>query len=130
MSIQAIKAVEIGLGFGAARVRGSEVHDPIGYGDAGFTRPSNRAGGAIDMSFLVPFAGRPLPNQAACDYLLCKGANAAIHQAAYLIPPACRGVFNVYADMSNTNYGALMPITGPLVVRLGQVAKSIGMVTP
>jgi chorismate synthase len=47
MSIHAIKGVEIGLGFGAARVRGSEVHDPIGY-DAearSFTRPSNRAGG-------------------------------------------------------------------------------------
>jgi chorismate synthase len=47
MSIQAIKGVEIGLGFGAARVRGSEVHDPIGYDEAAraFTRPSNRAGG-------------------------------------------------------------------------------------
>lgn len=47
MSIQAIKAVEIGLGLEAARCPGSEVHDPIGY-DAearAFTRPSNRAGG-------------------------------------------------------------------------------------
>ena len=47
MSIHAIKGVEIGLGFSAARVRGSEVHDPIAYDDATrtFTRPSNRAGG-------------------------------------------------------------------------------------
>lgn len=47
MCIHAIKGVEIGLGFGAARVRGSEVHDPIGYDEASrsFTRPSNRAGG-------------------------------------------------------------------------------------
>jgi chorismate synthase len=47
MSIQAIKGVEIGLGFGAARVRGSEVHDPIHYDAVGrrFERPSNRAGG-------------------------------------------------------------------------------------
>jgi chorismate synthase len=47
MSIQAIKGVEIGLGFGAARARGSWVHDPIGYDAAAraFTRPSNRAGG-------------------------------------------------------------------------------------
>jgi len=47
MSIQAIKGVEIGLGFGAARVRGSEVHDPIHYDGVGrqFTRPTNRAGG-------------------------------------------------------------------------------------
>ena len=47
MSIQAIKGVEIGLGFGAARVPGSSVHDPIHY-DAGarrFVRPTNRAGG-------------------------------------------------------------------------------------
>ncbi|HEX6971391.1 MAG TPA: chorismate synthase [Limnochordia bacterium] len=31
MSVQAIKGVEIGLGFTAARRRGSEVHDPIAY---------------------------------------------------------------------------------------------------
>jgi chorismate synthase len=45
MSIQAIKGVEIGLGFGAARVRGSEVHDAIGWDGQAFTRPTNRAGG-------------------------------------------------------------------------------------
>ena len=47
VSIQAIKAVEIGDGWNAASRRGSTVHDPIGY-DAKhrrFTRPSNRAGG-------------------------------------------------------------------------------------
>ncbi len=47
MSIQAIKGVEIGAGMGAARRRGSTVHDPIHY-DAShhrFTRPSNHAGG-------------------------------------------------------------------------------------
>ncbi len=47
MSIQAIKAVEVGLGVGAARARGSEVHDAIAY-DAdsrSFVRPTNRAGG-------------------------------------------------------------------------------------
>jgi chorismate synthase len=52
MSIQAIKGVEFGLGFEAARRRGSQVHDPIGYDAAqassptlGFTRPTNHAGG-------------------------------------------------------------------------------------
>jgi chorismate synthase len=47
MCIQAIKGVEVGAGFAAARSSGSAVHDPIEY-DAGsqrFTRPSNRAGG-------------------------------------------------------------------------------------
>jgi chorismate synthase len=47
MSIQAMKGVEIGAGFAAARSRGSTVHDPIHYDAAShrFTRPSNRAGG-------------------------------------------------------------------------------------
>jgi chorismate synthase len=52
MAVQAIKGVEIGMGFESARRRGSEVHDPIGYDPAaaagptqGFTRPSNNAGG-------------------------------------------------------------------------------------
>jgi chorismate synthase len=47
MSIQAIKGVEIGDGWLAARSRGSSVHDPIAYDASAhaFTRPSNRAGG-------------------------------------------------------------------------------------
>jgi len=52
MSIQAMKGVEIGLGFAAARLPGSKVHDPIEYkparlptGTGGFSRPTNGAGG-------------------------------------------------------------------------------------
>jgi chorismate synthase len=50
MSIQAIKGVEIGLGFEGARREGSRVHDPIVREDAatragGFARSSNGAGG-------------------------------------------------------------------------------------
>jgi chorismate synthase len=47
MSIQAIKAVEIGDGHAGARKRGSAVHDPIGYDSASgvFVRGSNHAGG-------------------------------------------------------------------------------------
>ena len=52
MSIQAIKGVEIGLGFAAGERPGSQVHDPITF-DAterdgpglGFVRPTNGAGG-------------------------------------------------------------------------------------
>lgn len=52
MAVQAIKGVEIGLGFEAARRRGSQVHDPIEF-DAGqrdsttlgYRRPTNNAGG-------------------------------------------------------------------------------------
>jgi chorismate synthase len=42
MSIPAVKGVELGLGFEAARRKGSEVHDEI---MPGFTRATNRAGG-------------------------------------------------------------------------------------
>jgi chorismate synthase len=53
MSIQAIKSVEIGLGFEAARRPGSRVMDPIRYEPEhaaddrrfGFRRPTNNAGG-------------------------------------------------------------------------------------
>ncbi len=47
MSIQAIKGVEIGMGFGAARARGSQVHDPIEWDETAhaFSRPRNGAGG-------------------------------------------------------------------------------------
>jgi chorismate synthase len=57
MSMQAIKGVEIGMGFDAARRKGSEVHDAIhhsedsslfieGHGaSGGFYRKTNRAGG-------------------------------------------------------------------------------------
>jgi len=52
MAVQAIKGVEIGLGFEAARRPGSQVHDPIHYDPSqadgptlGYVRPTNNAGG-------------------------------------------------------------------------------------
>lgn len=45
MSIQAVKAVEIGTGVGNAGRFGSEVHDEIFHDGSGFSRPTNRAGG-------------------------------------------------------------------------------------
>ncbi len=52
MAVQAIKGVEIGMGFEMARRPGSEVHDPIHFDPKqvdtptlGFTRPTNNAGG-------------------------------------------------------------------------------------
>lgn len=52
MSVQAIKGVEIGLGFEAARRPGSQVHDEIAYDPAqadqpslGYVRRTNNAGG-------------------------------------------------------------------------------------
>jgi chorismate synthase len=52
MAVQAIKGVEIGMGFEAARRPGSQVHDPIHFDEAkrdtptlGYERPTNNAGG-------------------------------------------------------------------------------------
>ncbi len=51
MSLQAVKAVELGRGVTAAESLGSEVHDAIGYAESGtnghtrFTRERNNAGG-------------------------------------------------------------------------------------
>ncbi|MFF2153908.1 chorismate synthase [Paenibacillus chitinolyticus] len=46
LSIQAFKGCEIGIGFEAAKLRGSSVHDEIQYDpEKGFRRASNRAGG-------------------------------------------------------------------------------------
>jgi chorismate synthase len=47
LSLQAVKGVEFGMGFESARVRGSALHDEIGYDAEArrFTRHSNNSGG-------------------------------------------------------------------------------------
>ena len=45
MGVQAIKGVEIGLGFETANKKGSLVHDEIYYGDGKYYRKTNNAGG-------------------------------------------------------------------------------------
>jgi chorismate synthase len=74
MSIQAIKGVEIGLGFAMARKSGSEVHDEIGYDaqeadvsiSGGFQRRTNNAGGieggiSNGQPIIVRAAMKPIP---------------------------------------------------------------------
>lgn len=66
MSVQAVKGVEIGAGFAAARLRGSQVHDEIAYSpEQGFYRLSNRAGGteggmSTGMPLVVHTAFKPI----------------------------------------------------------------------
>lgn len=45
MSVQAIKGVQIGMGFDVSKTHGSNVHDQIAYGDNGYYRLTNNAGG-------------------------------------------------------------------------------------
>ncbi|HIW76444.1 MULTISPECIES: chorismate synthase [Gordonibacter] len=66
-SIPAIKGVEFGLGFEAARRPGSQVHDPIVLDrQTGFTRDGNNAGGleggmTTGMPLIVTAAMKPIP---------------------------------------------------------------------
>ncbi|SER44310.1 chorismate synthase [Salipaludibacillus aurantiacus] len=67
LSINAFKGVEIGLGFEAARMKGSQVHDEIAYEEGrGFYRKSNRLGGfeggmTNGMPVVVHGAMKPIP---------------------------------------------------------------------
>nr|WP_250160201.1 chorismate synthase [Caloranaerobacter azorensis] len=65
MSLQGIKGVEIGIGFRAAELLGSQVHDEIYYDD-GYKRYSNNAGGieggiSNGSPIIVRAAMKPIP---------------------------------------------------------------------
>lgn len=65
MSVQAIKGVEIGMGFECAAHPGSQVHDEIGY-DNRFKRDTNNAGGieggmSNGEPIIVRAAMKPIP---------------------------------------------------------------------
>jgi prepilin-type N-terminal cleavage/methylation domain-containing protein/prepilin-type processing-associated H-X9-DG protein len=87
-----------------------------------FFCPSNRTRGSMDLTAPIYAWGGPMPPRVgSTDYILCKGANAAIHQNAGLIPLACRGVFNVYADATNPAFVNLDNSGAGLTVRLTDI---------
>lgn len=66
MSIQAIKGVEIGMGFEMSRKSGSQVMDEIFYNKTGFFRKTNNAGGieggmTNGMPLVLRAAMKPIP---------------------------------------------------------------------
>lgn len=104
MSLQAVKAVEIGTGVGSALSFGSAVHDEIGYsaqqaGTAftGFTRASNHAGGIeggisngqdiLVRGYLKPISTlrRPL---ASVDFATRAPVKAAYERSDVCVVPA------------------------------------------
>jgi chorismate synthase len=97
MSIQGIKGVEIGIGFLAARLPGSRVHDPIGYEQDRFVRASNHAGGIEggmsngEPVFVraamkpIPTLARPLPS---VDLRTKAPADAAVERTDSCVVPA------------------------------------------
>jgi chorismate synthase len=66
MGTQAMKGVEIGLGFEAAARAGHQVHDEITYSNGRFQRRTNRAGGieggtTTGMPLIIRGAMKPIP---------------------------------------------------------------------
>src|SRR6185312_216621 len=108
MSLQAVKAVEIGRGIHAATAMGSTVHDEIGYdakkkganqdsGSAGFTRASNNAGGIeggvsngqeiIVRGYLKPISTLRRPLQSV-DFKTRETVKAAYERSDVCVVPA------------------------------------------
>jgi chorismate synthase len=99
MSIQAVKAVEIGSGVANATSYGSEVQDEIGYDAArkAFTRASNRAGGleggitngqdVVVRGYLKPISTLRRSLQTA-DLVSKESLRAAYERSDYCVVPA------------------------------------------
>lgn len=98
MSLQAVKAVEIGAGVTAAASPGSAVHDEIGYGaETGFTRPRNNAGGIeggisngqdiIVRGYLKPISTLRRPLQSV-DFASREPVKAAYERSDVCVVPA------------------------------------------
>jgi chorismate synthase len=106
MSLQAVKAVEIGRGVQAATAFGSTVHDAIGYSDSvggrtspftAFTREHNNAGGieggisngedVVLRGYLKPISTlrRPLPS---VDFATREHVKAAYERSDVCVVPA------------------------------------------
>lgn len=97
MSVQAIKGVEIGLGFEAAERMGSQVHDSISY-QGGFTRATNRAGGieggmSNGEPIVVRAAMKPIPTLykplGSVDLRDKKPVEASVERSDICAVPAC-----------------------------------------
>jgi chorismate synthase len=98
MSLQAVKAVEIGAGVTAASSPGSAVHDEIGYGaETGFTRPRNNAGGIeggisngediVVRGYLKPISTLRRPLQSV-DFASREPVKAAYERSDVCVVPA------------------------------------------
>jgi chorismate synthase len=101
MSLQAVKAVEIGAGVTAAASPGSAVHDEIGYGASagftGFTRSRNNAGGIeggvsngediVVRGYLKPISTLRRPLQSV-DFASREPVKAAYERSDVCVVPA------------------------------------------
>ncbi len=100
MSIQAVKGVEVGQGFTAAAMAGSQVQDEILYeNDRGFYRCTNRAGGieggmSNGEEIILRAAMKPIPTLnrplMSVDLISKKPSAAAVERSdVCAVPAAC-----------------------------------------
>jgi chorismate synthase len=103
MSLQAVKAVEIGSGVASALSFGSQVHDEIGYQKGnnlpftGFTRKSNHAGGIeggisnghdiVVRGYLKPISTLRRPLESV-DFKTREAVKAAYERSDVCVVPA------------------------------------------
>lgn len=98
MSVPAVKGVEIGGGFGLARLKGSLVHDEILYDKSGFKRKTNNAGGleggiSNGENIVARIAMKPIATLMSplesIDIISKKKTKAQVERADVCAVPAC-----------------------------------------
>ncbi len=98
MSIQAVKGVEVGLGFQSAELFGSEVHDEITFKQNNFSRKTNRAGGieggiSTGMPVIIRAAMKPIATLmnpiGTVDLKNMKSIEARRERSDFVAVPAC-----------------------------------------
>ena len=98
MSVQAIKGAEVGMGFEVGRRQGSAVHDEIFFGEEGFARKTNRAGGieggmSNGGEIVLRAAMKPIPTLmrglATVDYRTHEAVRAATERSDVCAILAC-----------------------------------------
>ncbi len=106
MSVQAIKGVEVGMGFGVAYNRGSAVHDEIYLKDGRYVRSRNNAGGieggmSNGEEIVLRAAMKPIPTLMkglhTVDYATGQPATAAAERSDVAAICACEVILESVA---------------------------------
>lgn len=98
LSIQAVKGVEVGLGFESANLFGSQVHDEIIFKEDTFSRRTNRAGGieggiSTGLPVIIRGAMKPISTLMtplkSVDLATLKSVEARRERSDFVAVPAC-----------------------------------------
>ena len=94
-----------------------------------FYCPSNRSSGVMDLTPVIlqwGGAGMP-PYVGACDYILCKGANAYLGTDASRIPTEARGLFNEtrFSTHFPPSGGGVYVVVPRQAVRFGHISDGL-----